>query len=271
MVKRALDIAANVLIVALTVLVAGAYYRRWKGGPDLESPAIRLPDSPRIGDRLQPVVGKPLGRRGGVVLVTASTCAASKSSMGLYRELSDRIHEDDDWRFIVIGDSRDDLLNNWLQQQQVRANDVVQTNLSMAGFWATPLLFVVDGTGTITDVGTGQLTAPEETLLWDRLDGMEGVHLNAFIAPPWTAKQTTASPQIVDVRSRDKAVVKPIKQALNIPADEVNARARFELAHDRPVLIDCYELPAACYSAAQSMHEDGYDVMIRLQPITQFN
>jgi len=201
-----------------------------------------------------------------IVLALSSSCPVSRRSVGLYREIADRVHEDNNWDVTVIGDSRDVKLKDWLRSERLSVDRLMPVeDLSAAGIIVTPTLLLLEGEGKVTDVISGLLHASVEEQLWRRLDDPVGTPgLRDSFAPPIISIADLQpagrgiSVQLLDFRSRDEFSRGHRPGAINVPSSEM---ARVSVAFDarEPLIIDCLDsIVPICRALASGLRQQGF-------------
>jgi hypothetical protein len=203
-----------------------------------------------------------------VVLAISSTCPACRESERLYSTLSRMAKERADLRVIVVAQSTDAGIAQWLNQANIHPSAIVQLERPVQyGFTETPAIYVVNNAGVVTDVLMRHLTQVQELSLWARLDGRSSHPLDLS----FTIEEVDAAAvnklvdgtgaQIVDIRERRLFDRQRNNSAINIPADELVVRGPIELRAGSTIIIDCKGIERApCKTSAEGLVRVGFQV-----------
>jgi rhodanese-related sulfurtransferase len=135
-------------------------------------------------------------------------------------------------------------------------------DLRALGLPGTHTILLVNDSGTVTDMWTGIITSSEEAALLQRLsskwnagDFFKGTlskdQLNRLLRDTNTA--------LLDIRERRPFELHHIPHSINIPADELQIRARHELDQRRTIVLDCTVVPrVACVASETTLRERGF-------------
>ena len=272
--RRVVDVAVtSVLAILIAVLAWQIVDRLWlRSAPLVGNP--RPAEAPRIGSLL-PLGTRTLDARESrplVVLVLGTACAITGASAGLYQELSHRVPESPSWSLLVIADTRDAEIDTWLESRQVVPDRVIRTNLREAGLWGTPMLYLAEPDGRITDMAIGQLTGDQERRLWNRLDRLPGSAALESVSARYLEIADaenlvrTSGAQMVDLRDRETTRASSSSN-INIPIDELFATARVRLRPSLPIILECSNFDVAqCNLAAQILASFGFSEVWLVPP-----
>lgn len=132
----------------------------------------------------------------------------------------------------------------------------------------TPTIIGVNSQGTVTDVWTGIATSSEERAIMNRMVTKSST--SDFVSGTLSDDQFSSlvnSNQVVvlDIRERQPFDQHHLPKAINIPADELQIRARHELDQSKTIVINCTNLPRlACSSSEEALRERGFSKILFL-------
>lgn len=218
-----------------------------------------------LGSRL------PLGKSAEVrrlVLVIDSECPGCRASAKEIKRVASVAETMGVPVQVVTADTSEDAVE-WLEAVSVPYSEVVQvTDLSGVGFAMTPTVLIVGADDVISDAVEGELLPAWSERVISRLAGRDMEPVGAIAARPNYVSpglRPTAGTQLLLVADRAIEVLSKPPGSLHIPIDELDARARAELAAGEPVrLLSCDVLGVRyCQVAALILAENGFsDVMI---------
>jgi len=210
-----------------------------------------------------------------LVLVVTTSCPACRQSAPLYEALSRRAKDSQDTRLVVVSNEPVDAVRGWLDVNAIQPEEIVQVeDLAEVGVFLVPTLLIVDQKGGVTDVVVGQLSAKQEEELRARVDDPLGsVPLDYSSASSEIDETTlghlldTLGPLVVDIRDRDAYEQDPGVATVNIPGQELSARAPIELSRSRPLIVDCSGgVVASCHAAAVHLRNLGFSDVYVYRP-----
>lgn len=132
----------------------------------------------------------------------------------------------------------------------------------------TPTIIGVNSQGTITDVWTGLATASEERGILNRMVAKSST--SDFVSGTLSDDQFRSLANsnkvvLLDIRERQPFDQDHLAMAMNIPADELQIRARHELDQSKTIVINCTNLPRiACSSSEEALRERGFSKILFL-------
>jgi rhodanese-related sulfurtransferase len=133
----------------------------------------------------------------------------------------------------------------FLGQLGLSVDEIRQVPLKQIGAFAVPALISVDNTGVVRGIWTGTLTEEAETQLLTRLNNIDTTnftHPYEVFIDTSEFKRLQAdekSVTLVDVDERQQFQAAQIPKALNIPVDELEARANHELVRSTVIVVYC--------------------------------
>jgi hypothetical protein len=154
-VRQKLDLVATVFMIAASVLLI-----RWVlvAPPTVASRPV--PPTYQPGEILAPIAGFDAGRTPKtLIMYLASACRFCSDSMDLYRRLAaqpGRI------RIVVIGTDTTESLQQYLQANGVRVDEVVTFDARTQKLHGTPTLLLVDARGVVLELWRGRLDVARE-------------------------------------------------------------------------------------------------------------
>jgi rhodanese-related sulfurtransferase len=202
------------------------------------------------------------------VLAISMACGYCNDSSPFYQRLAETIKTRKDVKFVALLKERVEDGERYFQERSIPVFAVKQIPLYNFGVRATPTLMVVDNTGLITDIWVGLLKPVKEAQVFQRL-GMQDtksidVETSGDEVPrkepkqdstntsPVAAAQNVTSDEvkhmigrgeqviILDVRNRNEFGKDHLRNAKNIPVDELDTRAVNELSLSDFVLVYCH-------------------------------
>jgi rhodanese-related sulfurtransferase len=204
------------------------------------------------------------GNKQTLLMALSTNCHFCTESAALYRRLAAGLAHNGETRVVAVLPQTVEEGRQYLQSLDVPVETVLQANLASAGFAATPTLVIVKDDGTITDMWTGTLKVADQFTLFDRLQiKNEGLATDASgptSIDALTLKRTLdkkAPVVIVDVEERDFYRWRHIPGAVNIPVDELDARAGDELSPTDAIVVYCREEGLSA-RAADILMENGF-------------
>lgn len=110
------------------------------------------------------------GSQRNVVLLLSSQCHFCEESMPLYQRLSS-LRRRGRFSLLVVGMEPPKSLAEYLRQNGVAADKVLQLHSGFSGINFTPAVFIVDSHGVIQKAFLGKLNSSDETLLLHLVGG----------------------------------------------------------------------------------------------------
>ena len=144
---------AITIVVGVAVLAAlGVHYL---------SPRSMAPVSLGVGTQLKPSVGIDTAAASRTLILSLqSDCQYCRDSMPFYRRLMAR--NETDLQVVVAAPPHDTGIGEYLASEAVHPDAVVFVERGQLPLLATPTLFVVDASGTVTHAWLGRLDADRE-------------------------------------------------------------------------------------------------------------
>lgn len=170
-VTQKLELAANVLIIVVTIATAGVLARRFifppPAAPRAASPQIK---TPTIGNKVTLGDFDWSKSNKTVLLVLQKGCRFCSESADFYRNLIKQTAGKNVTFVAVLPQSREDA-EKYLRELNISGIDVRQSQLNSLSVGGTPTIIVADGQGKITDVWQGKLPAENENEVLAKLKG----------------------------------------------------------------------------------------------------
>lgn len=252
-------------------LVALAVVAVWHAvGTRAERPRSprQFPPAIRVGTQLNfpGVDWSPASRH--VVMRLSTSCQACNNSVGFYAAISEQIARKDTAQLTVVTTESEGPVRRWLVRSGIQPTRIVHVaDASAYGFLLAPTLLLLDSSGLVTDVVIGEATPADETLLLRRLSANEGSsepvdntqYGEELSESDVAGRLQGGTMRLLDVRSRDAFKNGHRDAALNIPIDELEARAPKELIEDSaPIIVDCHGVaPPSCRVVARQLRRWG--------------
>lgn len=256
---RVVNLAVN---VALVVVAAAFVYSMAK---DRLPWAEAGPDIVKAGSKLE-VPGMDWGSQPEtLVIVLSATCQYCTESAPFYRRLVAAQGQRPDLRVMAILPQPLEEGRQYLQKLGVAVKEVRQENTRAIKVPLTPSLVLVNAAGEVLDIWTGQLNFKQEQSVFGRLrlkdvNELATEHSGVTRVDFAEFKRALAEKRpmlILDVEERDAFQAGHIPGAVNIPADELEARSGEELPADTTIVVysDAADLSQR---AAEILGENGF-------------
>jgi hypothetical protein len=157
--RRILEIATNVAILAVAIIVVRNLWLRWQPKQQL--------DAPIVGTKVSlPGIKWKDGTT--LVLVLQKGCRFCEESSAFYRRLHDQRSGSQPRMLAALpGDKTENA--RYLTEQGVVVDDIVNASLSDINVSFTPTLLLVDRSGNVSDVWVGKLDGRKETEVAQRI------------------------------------------------------------------------------------------------------
>jgi rhodanese-related sulfurtransferase len=231
-----LNVAIVLLAVALVVILYGRLTRR---------PAIESAGAGSL------YVGSPIAvaidwkqKNQTLLLMLDKECPHCSENAEMYRRLLGQVPRADTHVVALMGlpvaESK-----AFLDQLGLHVDEVRQVSLRQIGVYAVPSLASVDRAGVVRGLWTGKLSAQDESDLVARLHRLDESNVpnphEVFIEVAELKPQLDAKPgvTVLDVDEREQFAAAHIPQAVNIPMDELEARAKHELTGEQQIVVYC--------------------------------
>jgi rhodanese-related sulfurtransferase len=265
-VRRLVDGAIILLLLATAWRLLGASRQPNAYG----LPATPLTPAVKSGDILR-LPGVPVTADRTIMLFVSSTCPACNENLPFYRQLS--ALGSSDVALVAVSAEPTEVVSEWLRHGQVDVDSIHNVPAPLSyGLTLTPTVLVLDAEARVTDLMIRRLDNADQARLLTRLQNSEASRLDNSLDVREISDteienikqqgiQTKHPAQLVDVRLRDGFRYSHREGARNIPAEELTARAPFELDPRAPVIIDCMQpgARATCRPAALMLRSLGFD------------
>lgn len=223
-----------------------------------------------------------------LVFILSTGCHFCSESASFYAELL-KNQPQGDWQALAIFPQPSELATLYMRKNGYDIPNMRQVDLSALEIAGTPTLLLVDNTGVIRQQWIGKLSSKYEDDVARHLGILGLSHAQKQPSRGDSVTSSRTEPNLItrddlkallahrkdvsllDVRGRDRYSFGHLDGAINIPIDEVPARASHELRVDHPLILYCnYSAecqakgqPSYCSLASEELHEDGFtDVRI---------
>jgi len=192
-----------------------------------------------------------------LLMVLDVNCRFCRQSGDFYRRLAEVVTNKS--RLVAVLPEPISESRAYLENLGVIIPNVRQANFQQLGVVATPTLILIDGMGRIQTTWVGKLNGSQEQDVIHQVNGPQDVnadhHEFGFLSPDEFARvlRKRGDVPLLDVRTRTEYSYGHIKGALNIPWDELEARAPHEVPRDSTVMIYC----SFCLPCEKSAHAQG--------------
>ena len=208
-----------------------------------------------------------------VVLALSVHCKWCSESADLYR----RIGEASSGRanVVAIFPEMTSEANKYLKALGVTVPSVKQAPFAKLGITATPTIWVVDSQGRIKRNWRGKLSDDREEEVFAAIAGKDSPSRSAATLLDGDSliarSKRNDDPQLLDIRPRERFAQGHLEGSLNIPNDELDARARRELTPEIDVAVYCHycspceaqayaeSAPTYCSSGIEHLRRLGFD------------
>jgi len=178
-----------------------------------------------------------------IVLRVDTKCPACREMAPWFSRLSKRpgIH-----LTIVASEPVEDV-RSWLKSHDILDNEVLRLNRpSEGGFLLIPTVLALDIQGRVADALVGVSTPDERDRFVARLDSRDGAPVdNTGFAPELSSsefarRESDSGPHVLlDIRPRTAFLKSGIRNAVNIPQDELEVRGPSEIPRNQAVFLLC--------------------------------
>lgn len=258
--KRA-ERAINIALVIVALLFGGTLARRYllNSNASNDVPPVEVGSAIKLSD-------VDWAKNGQTILLALSPeCRYCTESAPFYQRLMTAVAGSGKTRVIAVFSQQADKSQQYLRKLGVTVDEIRQIPLSSIGIRSTPTLLITDNAGVVTDVRVGKLNLNDQFSVIDRLNLTERNELATDTSGPTridaaVLKRTVSDKLplvIVDVEERDIYKWKHIPGAVNIPVDELEARAGDELSLTDTVVVYSRSLPLAVDAADILMSSAG--------------
>jgi len=246
-------VAEAALVVLIGFVVAGI-------GLAVNRLSLRSTFTPlKVGDR----IGLKGGELGGatIILATSATCQYCKESQAFHQALIAKAHELG--RKVLVLTSRTGEAPPETALALGPDDGTLHLDLTSIGVSGTPSVIALDPAARVVGLWVGKMNSAQEKTVLARL---EGGHTLTRAGTGWApgsgvGEELTESDAtgrlsrflVLDIRARTEADTGGAR--INIPVDELAARADLELPRDRDLLLDCSSLDS-------SLCETGREILV---------
>lgn len=157
--KRRLEIAANIAILVVAIIIVRNLI--W---PSTPKPQV---EEPKIGSTLS-LPGIRWDERATLVLVMQKGCRYCEESSDFYRRLYDQRSGSRPRMIAAVPGERSDIAS-YLSEHGVVVDEIVNTSLANINVAFTPTLLLVNRSGKVSDVWVGKLDTSKEAEVTERL------------------------------------------------------------------------------------------------------
>jgi hypothetical protein len=168
-VLKKLDVAANVAIIVVALLLGGVLVKRflWPASEATPAPAAdpRVPAGSKAA--LPGVDWAKNGRT--LLLVLSRDCRYCTESAPFYRRLASETEGREGVRLVAVFPQEVEEGRKYLEGLGVSVHEIRQAAPPSTGARATPTLILVDGGGVVKNSWVGQLAAPQESEVLNEL------------------------------------------------------------------------------------------------------
>lgn len=272
---RKIELLANIAIIAVALLLGSILVKRHfltnsTGGAGRTKPNGQI----RAGAKLfLPSVD---WAKNGQTLLLALTqgCHYCSESAPFYRRLARELRGRGQVRLIAVLPQSVDDSQKYLNDLDVAVDEVRQASLTSIGVIGAPTLILVNNAGVVTDVWLGRLKSRQESEVLSRLRinddhrviGLDRAATNSDDAivniEGADLKRVIDGGQrviVLDVRNRANYTQEHIAGAKNIPVDELEVRATYELPRsDLIVTYSSYAEDDLSKAAYQILNDQGF-------------
>jgi hypothetical protein len=275
-----LNCVTIILLIAVVVPILKQYLFSKNEG--LSGPPIGFPVS-------IPNIDWATNRRT-LIVALQEDCQFCNASVPFYHDLLASQREENFYIMAVTrGPNEIDGFQTYLKRQQLDFRDVQAIDFDKTRITATPMLILVNAEGLVAASWTGKLSEKEEAEVFKAL-GTErirdkGAKRNNSGEGSGTFKKMDfakfthsafSGMPIIDIRKREQFKLGHISGAINIPYDELEVRARFEITPTHPVLIYCNDSKECsgspnsktgsnpCNNSVSLLHEYGITDIVML-------
>jgi len=222
------------------------------------------------------LVGSPLSlpldwtsKKQTLLMAIDDSCPHCTESGSLYQRLAAEASKNGTYTVVLVKGPVDQA-RIFLRDNSVTVNDVRQVSFEQVGLFAVPAFICVDSHGIIRGIWVGALDTNEESDLVERLRNTDGGdHLTAEsrfvqVADLKKALGNNVPILLLDVDERTDYSSEHILNAINIPFDELDVRARQELDPSQKTVVYCRcDTDGTSRLAAKILYRSGFkDVLI---------
>jgi hypothetical protein len=242
--RRVFEISVNILTAVVAIVVLASAIRTYVFPPSPS--ADSLPQIP-IGTQLK--LDGVKWRNNGRTLIFAMQvgCRYCLASIPFYKDLL-RSDTSGSLRTLAIFPQPVEESQRYVREHGLGFNDIRESRLSDIDVAGTPTLILVDSKGRVQGAWAGKLDSKQEAEVFHALRLKRVASMPAVFGDSkgvaTTALQVDLRPFVdngllVDVRPRSAFAESHLAKSINIPLDELEARAPHELAADDNIVVYC--------------------------------
>jgi rhodanese-related sulfurtransferase len=200
-----------------------------------------------------------------LVMALSKSCHYCTESGPFYQKVVARLTAAGKMRTIAVLPQTLNESEQYLKQLGVFPQEVFQISLRSIGISAAPTLLLVDKAGVIVDMWVGLLNTHRQLSLFRRLDietnelATDSSGTTSIDVSELKRAMARKEPIVVlDVEDRDIYHVGHIPGAVNIPSDELEARANDELPQTGTIVVYCRNLELSGHAADMLVKNNGF-------------
>jgi len=191
-----------------------------------------------------------------IVFALSPHCQYCTNGAPFFRCLIEKIEKSNIAKTVAVFSEPDNAGKEYLRSIGVKIHEIYQVPLKSIGIMATPGIFIVNDEGVVTRHWQGEPDVKAQFQIYDTLnidiDALperigEVTRVNSSTLDK--AIQDNADITIIDVNDRDIFNDGHIPGAINIPADEIEARAKDELSPLKTQIIYHRDMTSSCFAA----------------------
>jgi len=164
-ITRKIELAANILIIVVAILVVGILAQKYLFS---HNPAVPPPKSPAIGDRVSLADFDWSKSNKNVLLVLQKGCHFCSESADFYRRMIQQAKDKNVNVVAVLPQSKDEA-DKYLDDLRLSGIPTRQSSLSSLKVGGTPTIIIADDKGEITDLWLGKLTPQKEIQVLNKI------------------------------------------------------------------------------------------------------
>lgn len=223
------------LLVALTTCTALAL-RKYYSNRNLPNKPPNIGPSARVS-----IAGVDFSKSSETVLLAvAKDCHYCTESARFYRRLVQGLSEARDLRIIAISPDAPSDCQWYLNTLGISINEVKQVHLSSLGVRNVPTVVVVDRSGIVKNVWIGKLPPKTESEVMRAIGMKDARPTTDWLVDRQEVERLLKRGEnvvLLDLRERDEYARQHFPSSINIPFDELNARAQNELSRDATIVL----------------------------------
>jgi hypothetical protein len=197
-----------------------------------------------------------------LILALSVNCRYCRASSEFYRRLLS-LDGHNQFRPVALFPQSQRDAQSYLDTEHILISKIIRADFQSLGVYATPTLILVDEVGKITASWIGKLSPEEEKDVMAQLQLQEGENFPAthdagsvvvYKGKADINKLVSATEfvrirkkrrnfPLLDIRPREEYATGHIVGTVNIPFDEISARAPHELPKDEELLVYCHYCP----------------------------